>query len=480
MNRILAGLLCLVLHISAHADVRNDGSKQDTNRVINLIVSGFEIRLTDANQSIKYADQALQLSKQMNFVRGLALAYRIKGLGEFYLGNKEKSIENYLSALKYFHQVNDYVGEVNVYNNISALYQDVDFDKSLDYLNDALQLYKNENLKDKTLLASIYMNFGNTYQRKFNFTKALSSYNQSYALVPASSNLAFNTNILQNLGTVYVALGNYSKAKQLLFTANKQAKQQDQNQSIAQINLTLAEVYLAEADYLNAKKYLDEGKAYAVFLKSDRLIHFYQKDYYLLELKRKDYEKAVYYLQDLYLRDSIQHDNINSAALALYQANYRQDELKRENERITLQQKYDRNVTWSIILLAGLLSAVVAMLITNVRRKTATNNKLTELNSEILNQKDNLDRINHYLEEIIDERTKDLQIKNKKLSDYSSYLSHQIRGPIATLKGLMNLEKEGLMTQPECIDMMTQCVTDIDDKIVDMSDMLHNPQRAGI
>jgi light-regulated signal transduction histidine kinase (bacteriophytochrome) len=82
--------------------------------------------------------------------------------------------------------------------------------------------------------------------------------------------------------------------------------------------------------------------------------------------------------------------------------------------------------------------------------------------------------VNHHLEEIIDERTKDLQIKNKKFSDYSSYLSHQIRGPIATLRGLMNLEKEGLVDEKECIDMMDKCVSDIDQKIIEMSEMLND------
>jgi len=105
--------------------------------------------------------------------------------------------------------------------------------------------------------------------------------------------------------------------------------------------------------------------------------------------------------------------------------------------------------------------------------------QLTALNAEVSRQKDNLDRINHHLEEIIDERTKDLQVKNKKLSEYSSYLSHQIRGPIATLKGLLNLEKEGLVDQRECIRMMNKSVSEIDDKIIEMSDMLHDPGRAG-
>jgi len=116
----------------------------------------------------------------------------------------------------------------------------------------------------------------------------------------------------------------------------------------------------------------------------------------------------------------------------------------------------------------------IGLLISNVKRKTETNAQLTQLNSEVSRQKDNLDRVNHHLEEIIDERTKDLQIKNKKLSEYSSYLSHQIRGPIATLKGLMNLEKEGLVDKKECINMMDKCVSEIDEKIIEMSDMMHD------
>lgn len=142
------------------------------------------------------------------------------------------------------------------------------------------------------------------------------------------------------------------------------------------------------------------------------------------------------------------------------------------------QYENDRIKFFGVTIVSGLLLVVVVLLIGNVKRKAKTNAQLTELNGEVSRQKDNLDRINHHLEEIIDERTRDLQVKNKKLSEYSSYLSHQIRGPIATLKGLMNLEKEGLVDQDECIKMMDKCVTDIDSKIIEMSDMLHGPVKA--
>lgn len=128
---------------------------------------------------------------------------------------------------------------------------------------------------------------------------------------------------------------------------------------------------------------------------------------------------------------------------------------------------------WSIVIVVVLLITIIALLIYTVRRSATSNRKLLELNNEITHQKDNLNLINQHLEEIINNRTKDLKEKNKQLSEYSYYLSHQIRGPIATLKGLMILEKEHLIDQTQCIDMMNKCVSEIDEKIIEISTKLH-------
>ena len=88
--------------------------------------------------------------------------------------------------------------------------------------------------------------------------------------------------------------------------------------------------------------------------------------------------------------------------------------------------------------------------------------------------------MNRNLEQIIDERTKDLQIKNRKLSEYSSHLSHQIRGPIATMKGLMILEKESLIEEKEFITEISKCVNEIDDRIININDVLHNLSESGL
>jgi len=480
MKKIFTCLFLVFIGFGCFAKTAYLKPEQDSAEVINLNIRGFDMRLTDAKQTIRYANRALTIAKKIGFKRGIADAYRVKGLGERYLGNGERAIENYLLSLAVFKDLHSSIGEIRIYLNISSLYQEIDYDKCSEYLYMAKDLYAADKINDLNLLASIYLNLGNLSQLQKNYNKSLSYYSESYALIKRLNNPDLTVTVLQNLGAIYATIGNNVKAKQYLYQALDQAKALDLNQSISQINLTISEIYIAEENFKQAEASLNEGKAYTELINNEDMRHSYQLSSYQLELKRKNFEQALNYLQTIYKQDSITYKSRNSAALSLYQAKYRQEELSRKNEQIMLRQKYDRSIVIGTIILAAFLILVIVLLFSNVKRKADTNKKLTELNAEISTQKDNLDRINHHLEEIIDDRTKDLQLKNKKLSEYSSHLSHQVRGPIATLKGLMNLEREGLVSQEECIQMMIKCVSEIDDKIIDMSDMLHNPERAGL
>ncbi len=480
MKKLLTCLILVISTISSYAMVGNLHDKQDTTEVIDLTIRGFDMRMTDPSQALKYADRALTLAKKLGYERGKAGALRLRGLAESYLGHSEKAIESYSFALDAYKNVSDVLGEVRIYLNISSLYQNVDYDQCISYLDSAMYLYNSRRLNNKSILASIYLNYGNVYQLQKSYTKSFLNYNKSYDIIKQLGESDLLGVVLTNLGIVESITGQPEKAKKYLYEALKTAKEHEYNQLIAQISLTLASIYTEEDDFDNAEKSLNEGKAYAELVKNENILHLYRMDSYMLELKRKNYEKALRRLQEIYRIDSVRFKARNSAELSLFQANYRKDKLSQEKNAMLMRQKYDRNKFIGTIVLASCLIIVIFLLINNVKRKAETNKMLTELNAEISTQKDNLDKINHYLEEIIDDRTKDLQLKNKKLSDYSSHLSHQVRGPIATLKGLMNLEQEGLVSQEECIQLMIKCVSEIDDKILDMSDMLHNPERSNL
>lgn len=468
-------LFLLISLVKVYADATFDSS-QDTAQVNLLIKQGYSSRLTDHAQTVKKGQQALELAQKLNYTNGIAEAYRVLGIGEYYSSHEAKSFSNYLNALSYFKISGNVIGQARVYNNIGNLYQNTDYDLSLEYLEKGLKIARD--VGNDKLIASAYLNIGNIYIGKKNFSLALDYYNRSQKLFVKLNDPVNLIICLQNVGGLYYKLNQYDKAEELLLQANKEAKNKDLNTSISNIDLTLSSIYIVKKMYNEAQKYLDEGIAFARITKDERLEANFTYNAYQLEFHRKNYERALFHLHTIYERDSTVQTTMLTSDLSLMQEQHEQQEKQRENELIIERQKNDRVKFWWAVSGSGLLLIVIALLVGNVKRKAKTNVRLTELNSEVSRQKDNLDRINHHLEEIIDERTRDLQIKNKKLSEYSSYLSHQIRGPIATLKGLMNLEKEGLVDQKECISMMDKCVSDIDEKIIDMSDILHDPKRT--
>jgi len=461
--------------VKVYADVGING-KQDTAQVNLLNRQGFGIRMTDHEQTLAKGQQALELAQKLNYTNGIAESYRILGIGEAYARNSPMAIADYLNALSYFKRANNLHGQAKVYNNIGNLYQELDNDESLVYLQKGLVIAKQ--LGNDKLIASAYLNIGNVYQRKKNFNTSLDYYNKSRDLFVKINEPVNPIIILQNIGVIYYTLKQYDKAEQLLLQANKEAKTKDLNTVVANTDLTLSSLYTEKGMYDAAQKFTDEGIGYAQQTKDADLEAQFTYNSYQLAYHKKNYQQALSYLHTIYLRDSTLQANMLSTDLSLMKKQHDQQEKQRESELIIELQKSDRVKFWWAVSASGLLLIVVGLLVGNVKRKAKTNVRLTELNSEVSRQKDNLDRINHHLEEIIDERTRDLQIKNKKLSEYSSYLSHQIRGPIATLKGLMNLEKEGLVDQEECINMMNKCVSDIDEKIIDMTDILHDPKRT--
>ncbi|WP_426668124.1 tetratricopeptide repeat protein [Mucilaginibacter sp. McL0603] len=449
---------------------------QDTAQVNLLNRQGFSIHLTDHEETIKKAQQALELAQKLDYKNGIAESYRILGIGEFYSNNTTSAIADYLNALSYFKRANNLLGQASVYNNIGNLYLDIDYDSSLEYLQKGLKMA--QQLGNEKLTAKAYLNIGNVYLKKKNFSLSLEYYDKSRKLFDKINDPVSLILILQNTGVINYKLKQYDKATQLLLEANREAKNKDMNTSIGKIDLSLSSLYIERKMYAEAAKFLEEGIGYAQVTKDEDLVADFTYNLYELESGRKNYQQALTHLHSIYKRDSILQTGTLASDLTLMKKQQDQQEKQRENELIIEKQKNDRVKFWWAASCSGMLLIVIALLFGNVKRKAKTNARLTELNGEVSRQKDNLDRINHHLEEIIDERTRDLQIKNKKLSEYSSYLSHQIRGPIATLKGLMNLEKEGLVDQRECINMMDKCVSDIDDKIIDMTDILHDPKRT--
>jgi len=476
MKKTYALLIFIFLTTTVYGYNNKEVTPNDTSEIKALNKSAYEKRFTKPATTVTDAEKALKMSLQLQYGPGIAESYRIKGIGQYYLNKPDSAYNSYYAALEAFKKIKDERGMAKVFNNLGNLYQMVDYNKALGHFGDAQAIAVK--YADKKLLASLQLNIGNIYNRQNSLNQALEFYTKSYELFKQLKDSVNLVQCQENLGDIYYKLHDTKKAEELLLQANKQAKRMDMHAAVAAINMTLTDIYISQNKFADAQKYIDEGETYSTLIdsnKNNKVIYEYKHSRYELERKQQHYKEALKQLIEIYQIDSTNYKAVLSTRLNLEE----KDRIRVINEgQAQLDEEKSRIKFWSVTLVAALLLIVVGLLITNVRRKAVTNLKLQELNEEVSRQKDNLDRINHHLEEIIDERTKDLQAKNRKLSDYSSYLSHQIRGPIATLKGLMNLQNEGLVDQAECIDLMGKCVSEIDDKIIEMSDMLHDPDHG--
>lgn len=471
-------LLILFLTLNAHTSIATAQARIDTTEIIKLNDLGYENRLVDPEQTWKYANKALLLSKKIGYLSGIAEAYRVRGIARFYQDNSDAAIENYTNALTYFIQAKNEPGKAKVYNNIGNVYRDIDYDKGLEHYAKSLQLAEKLDIKD--LIAGLHLNMGIIYQKKKNYNSALKNYEISTQIFQQLNNTTGLTQCLQNIGVTYHRLGSYRKAEEYLLRAIEKARENDLNIIIASTNLTLASVYIAEDRFKEAEAVINEGINYSKIVNDSRLSFDYIYTSYELESKRKNFEKALHFLKIVYKNDSIKYKNNVSASLSLtLKQMAQQEELNRKQLTIE-KQKNTQLLFIASTVVATLLLALTFVLVKNVRRKAKSNALLKELNQEIYLQKEHLNRVNLNLEEIIEERTKDLKIKNRKLSEYSSHLSHQIRGPIATLKGLMLLEKDDLIDQKELAAEINKCVTDIDNKIININQTLNDASIPGL
>lgn len=478
-------LTFILLFISVNAYTQNVNksstnisTSSDTSKVIELNNDAFKNRLINPEQTLIGANKALKLAKKINYTDGIAESYRVIGVGQYYLNKIEAAVDSYLTALTYFKEGKNLEGEAKVYNNIGNLYRDIDYDRSLENFNRSLKLARKLQIPD--LIAGLYLNIGTVNQRKKNYNVALLQYQQSLAMFKSLNNIVGIIQSQQNLGLIYLNLKQLDKAEKYLIEARDQAKQNKLNNPIANINMTLTSVYIAQERFDEAEKTIKEGLTYARLVKDSKIEYNYNLTSYDLENKRKNYRMALSYLQKAYRQDSLTYKSNVSDKISLLEAQHRQLEKQKENELIIAKQKYTQILFWASSLVAVLAFFVIFLLVKNVKKSSLTNLKLTRLNEEVYKQKNDLDRTNQNLEELIEERTVDLKKKNKKLSEYSSHLSHQIRSPVATLKGLMLLENDDLIEKKEFVEQMGKCINDLDDKIININENLNNPNQASL
>jgi len=447
---------------------------KDSLQVEKLNAYANKIGKSDPTKTINTAKASLRLAEKINFEVGMAEAYRMMGNGYAGLGDDDVALSKFLLALNLFKKHNNLYGEAMAYNNIGNQYRFYDRKKALEFYGKCLKIAKRKKFEE--IIAGCSINIASILIKEEKHTQALEYLNKSYSYFKMKKDSVTLALILNTQGFLFASLKKYNEAKVALNKCKELSLEKKLYLRIANSDLYLADIYINERNYSLAEKNLTEGLEIARKIRSKKLESDFLKEFYYLEKARKNYKEAVYYLQDLFRKDSVEFRKLVSKKYTLHQEQFDFIEKQKQTEILLEKQKTNRVIYISTVIVLILAFIVIALLVVQSRKKAKTLQKMKELNEEISIQKENLNKVNQNLESIIEERTQDLQVKNLKLSQYSSHLSHEIRSPISTIKGLLILDDEDLIDDQELIGEVKRCVEEIDHKLLNINQMLHNPQ----
>ncbi len=211
------------------------------------------------HEALANADSAYQLFKEVSDTVQTGNLLNLKGLISWNLGRYEESSNYYLGALQIFEAIKDEDGVNKVYNNLGILnYQKGDFATALDYYNKA-RLYS-ERTSQTGALADVYDNIGIIYGvmkdtvRDFEFKRKALWVNRQ------SNDLKRLLLSYSNLGTGFFNYGVYDSSRRYLDSALNLSQQLEDQFTEAHVLNNLGELYINTGNLVEAKKALDRCK----------------------------------------------------------------------------------------------------------------------------------------------------------------------------------------------------------------------------
>jgi tetratricopeptide (TPR) repeat protein len=343
----------------------------DSNRVRTLLNLAEAIIYNHPDSSMKYTAEAMRISQEIKWQKGIALSLRQEGHVHYVISDNVNSMDCYLKALKAGEVLNNKLFNASLYNNIANIYADLkDYKKALDYYGRYLAI--SQEIKSKNDEMGGLTNIGNIYTELNDLSSGLDYFKKALSIAEETGNKRISAAVLNNIGEILIKQKNYSMAlyyfqKSIQF-ANENG---DRNIKASALN-GLGEIYLNQKNYRQAVDFSNRSLQLAKELNDiswqANALGTLSKTYE----KQKNFAKALdTYKQSVILKDSSLSDNKKQEVTHLemqYDFDKKEALIKAANDKKQAlaaaeinKQKVLRNAsigTGSILLLAAMASII--------------------------------------------------------------------------------------------------------------------------
>lgn len=388
----------------------------------------------DFEKALVFHNESLSLAKENNRPDRVMFTYNNLAFIHIKLDVLDKALDYQLKALEISKQLNNTEVENISLNNIGVIYGKLkNYQQAVHYCSLARELIKSKGVAQ---LDESYLNLGFYYTELKQYPEAEVIFKE-FAISDSEPNL--KTAAYIGLSRVYFAKGDISLAKKYSEMAVNDVSTEPN--FYIQASITLAKSMIKSKDFEKAKSVLNKAESKAVSEKS-------------LLLLQDVYEQLseIAFLQDkpvdaykLLQKANIMRDSVFSKGFA---ENFKNVHLLLEREKaekiISEKNQSLSNSKRTVIA----MSFVVVLLFIMIIMVYKFNKSIREKNGQLSQAKQLVDEVNKDLERRVEDRNKELNSRTKELLDtnaeldaliYKSY--HDLKGPIARLKGLSTLTK---------------------------------------
>jgi two-component system NtrC family sensor kinase len=162
-------------------------------------------------KAIAYGEQSLQLSRQLNYKKGIGNAYNSLGVVYKQSGNYSLAADFHTKSLKISEEINDKAGIAFSYLNLGNIFF-VQGNHSEALKNFLASLKISEETGDQQNLGWTYSNIGNISETENNYPEALKNYRTALAIFEAIGDKKYIAGMNLNIAGIYVKQGYYPEA----------------------------------------------------------------------------------------------------------------------------------------------------------------------------------------------------------------------------------------------------------------------------
>ncbi len=392
------------LAVTTLGAARRHGQINEINFLVNNLAISYTFK-ADYDKALNYNLEALILAEKQGNPREISMALNNIGLVYFKLRNYPTAIDYYNRSLQVKTDASDNYDLDILLVNLGLCYNQLkQYTEAERYIRRGLDVCK-DNCRDALRISGLFA-LGVSAFGQSDYERALGHFLESYDISVATNYSRFQAENLVYLGKIYIKQNKFEDASEALKKAEHLASALAYNELLIDAYRQLSSLYNMTDDFRSAAEY--------------------QNKYILL----KDSTYSEHLIDNIAKIQTKYAERENLATIAA------------KNEVIQRQ----RALNIAIVIIAILAALLVFVLYRSNRVKKKVNQALSEAKAIIEDQNRQLLSRNYTLNQELHDKNVELQKTNEQLQRVNEELdnfiyktSHDIRGPLASLKGMCNV-----------------------------------------